>query len=63
MKKGDRVYTPRFCTVRIEKVCRSERTARKQGYTEPTYYDNPDYAVLGKSIGLNRMIFAGVKKG
>lgn len=62
MKKGDYVDTPRFCKVEIEKVFRTEENARKSGYTEPTYYKDWQYGVLGKSIGINHMIFAGFKK-
>lgn len=61
MKKGDYIYTPRFCNVRIEEVFSDETVARENGYTEPTHY-NGEYEILGKSIGWNRMIFAAVKK-
>jgi hypothetical protein len=60
MKKGDRVNTPRFLTVKIEDVLNPEQ-AREQGYTEPTHYDG-EYRILGKSTGLNRMVFAAVRK-
>ena len=62
MKKGDMVNTPRFLKVRIEKVCRNSRTARQQGYVEPTHYHSEDYSILGKNIGDNCMIFAAVRK-
>lgn len=62
MKKGDYVSTPRFCSVRIEKVFRSEENARKNGFCEPTHYVNGTYGVLGKHTGINTMIFAGYKK-
>lgn len=62
MKKGDYIYTPRFCNVRIEEVFSDETVARENGYTEPTHYRG-DYDVLGKSIGVNGMVFAAVKKG
>ena len=62
MKKGDYIVTPRFCTVKIEKVCKSRNTAYKQGFIEPTHYENFEYDILGKHIGINRMIFAAVKK-
>ena len=61
MKAGDKVYTPRFCTVQIEKVYDSRREAYKNGYTEPTYYENENYGVMGKSIDLYHMEFAGYK--
>jgi hypothetical protein len=62
MKQGDYVYTPRFCTCKIEKVFTSAKEARSEGYTEPTHYENPEYDVCGKSIGVNRMIFAAIQK-
>lgn len=61
MKKGESVYTERFCTVRIEKVFRSRETARKYGFIEPTYYEDDKYTILGKHTGTNHMIFAAVK--
>lgn len=62
MKKNDYVYTPRFCTVRIEKIFASEEEARQEGYTEPTYYDDPDYGIAGKSLDMYHMKFAGYRK-
>lgn len=62
MKKGDWVETPRFCKVQIEKVFRDTKTAYKYGFREPTHYESSDYAVLGKSTGLNTMIFAAARK-
>lgn len=61
MNKGDYIYTPRFCNVRIEEVFENRDEAIESGYTEPTHYRG-DYDVLGKSIGVNRMVFAAVKK-
>lgn len=61
MNKGDYIYTPRFCNVRIEEVFENRDEAMENGYTEPTHYRG-DYDVLGKSIGVNRMVFAAVKK-
>jgi hypothetical protein len=37
--------------------------AAKEGYTEPTHYENPEYDIQGKHTGLNTMIFAAIKKG
>lgn len=62
MKKGDTVFTPRFCTVRIAEVFDSLEEAAKEGFKEPTHYDNSEYDILGNSIGTNKMIFAAVKK-
>ena len=61
MNKGDYIYTPRFCNVRIEEVFENRDEVRENGYTEQTHYRG-DYDVLGKSIGVNRMVFAAVKK-
>lgn len=61
MKKGDYVYTPRFCTVKIEEVFESEMEARESGYTEPTYYQG-EYEILGESLDMYHMKFAAVKK-
>lgn len=62
MKKGDYVITPRFLRVKIEKVFRNKKNAQKAGFTEPTHYDDKAFGVLGKNIGVNRMIFAGYRK-
>lgn len=63
MKKGDYIYTPRFCTVEITEVFEDKSAARDNGFTEPTHYDNnPEYDVLGKHTGTNRMTFAAVRK-
>ena len=58
---GDYVRTPRFCTVRISAVFETARQMREAGYTEPTYYEG-DLDIRGKSIGINRMIFAAAPK-
>lgn len=63
MKPGDYVRTPRFLNVRIEEVFDNMEEARDAGYTETTHYrDDPNYGILGKSIGLNRMKFAAFRK-
>lgn len=62
MKTGERVYTPRFCTVRISDIFESEEQAKENGYTEPTYYKNDEYGIRGKSTGFNTMEFAAFKK-
>ena len=62
MEIGNYVRTPRFLEVKIKEVFESPEEARKNGFIEPTHYEDKQYDVLGKSIGLNRMIFAGVKK-
>jgi hypothetical protein len=40
IKPGDYVNTPRFLRVKIQKTFKNEANARRQGYTEPTHYDN-----------------------
>ena len=62
IKKGDYVLTPRFCTVKIDKVFKSRENAAKAGYTEPTHYKDYAFGVVGKSIGINRMTFAAFRK-
>jgi len=60
-QKGDWAETPRFLRVKIDKVL-FETDAYKQGYNEPTHYEDPNYNIFGKCIGENRMIFAAVVK-
>lgn len=62
MKQGDMVKTPRFLTIRIAEVFDSREEARKEGYHEPTHYDNGEYDILGKHTGVNRMQFAAIRK-
>lgn len=62
VKVGDYIDTPRFCAVLIEKVFDSEAVARQDGYHEPTHFDGPLYRIYGKHTGINRMVFAAVKK-
>lgn len=61
MKVGDYVYTPRFCTVKINAVFASEAEAHKDGYREPTYYKG-EYTILGKVLDQYSMVFAAVPK-
>ena len=47
----------------IKEVYESREDATRDGFTEPTHYTNDSqYDILGKSIGINRMIFAAVPK-
>ncbi len=62
IKKGDMVYTQRFLNVRIEEVFDTKEEAFAAGYNEPTYCQIEGYDVRGKSIGINRMIFAAYKE-
>ena len=61
MKKGDYIRTPRFCTVKVEKVFDSAKEAMLEGYTEPTHYEG-EYEILGKHTGISRMTFAAAQK-
>lgn len=65
IKKDAYIYTPRFCTVRVSEVYESEIELITAGYSEPTYYDDGRWTIRGRSIGLNRMIFAAsrIKEG
>jgi hypothetical protein len=62
MKKGDYVMTPRFCSVKIEKVFRSNERALKEGYVEPTHYRDSEYHIRGKHTGENMMTFAAIRR-
>lgn len=62
MKKGDYVMTPRFCTVQITEVYTNSFAAKEAGYTEPTHYMNEEWDIRGKSLGVNRMQFAAIRK-
>ena len=62
VKVGDYVQTPRFCGVRIENVYLTDEDLRANGYTEPTHLYDPDIIVRGKSVGVNRMVFAAAHK-
>nr|WP_300804783.1 hypothetical protein [uncultured Acetatifactor sp.] len=62
MKIGDSVYTPRFCTVRINAIFENEAEARAAGFCEPTYYEG-DHVILGKVLDMYSMEFAAVPKG
>ena len=62
MNVDDKIYTPRFCTVTIKDVFGSISEARKAGFTESAHYNDSEYEVMGRSIDLHHMEFAGVKK-
>ena len=61
MNIGDFVFTPRFCRVQIKEIFESRDIARENGYVESTHYRKEGYEILGKSVGVNRMVFAAVK--
>lgn len=63
MKVGQRYNTPRFCTVRICAMFNSRKEAEDAGFKEPTYWDNDVYGILGRSIDMYHMEFAGYRKG
>lgn len=46
MKVGKYVYTPRFCTVKIERVFDTAEEAGEHGFTEPTHYHRDGWTVL-----------------
>ena len=56
---GMKVATPRFGVVTIAEAFGSVSEAKTHNYTEPTHYQG-DMIILGKSIGINRMVFAAV---
>lgn len=64
-KRGDFVYTPRFCNVEISAIYGSKAEAYKNEFTEPTHYkkivDGVEYTILGKSLDLYHMRFALVR--
>ena len=62
MEKGDFIRTPRFGTVKIQEVFQDYIEAGKQGFVEPTHYEDLEHDVLGKSLGTNRMVFAAINK-
>ena len=62
MKVGESYYTPRFCTVKIKEMFASRKEANAAGYTEQTYWENDVYGILGKSLDMYHMEFAGYRK-
>lgn len=67
MKVNDKIYTPRFCTVTIEKIFENRNEAFTEGYREPTHYHKDGYTILGKptsvgKFGVETMSFVGVKE-
>lgn len=62
MQVGDKIYTPRFCTVEISQIFSSMEDAVSNGFTESAHYNDGQFAVYGKSVGVNRMVFSAVKE-
>ena len=62
IKKGDYIRSPRFLNVRITEVYPSVAALEEAGFRETTHFQDPDYEVFGRSVGLNRMEFAAGKK-
>lgn len=62
LELGQKIMTPRFCTVTISAMFADPKAARQAGYTEGSGYVSPDWEILGKPAGLNRMVFAAIKK-
>lgn len=55
---GDYIQTPRFCQVRVSAVFANFDDCYACGFTESAHVAGKDFLVYGKSIGVNRMIFA-----
>lgn len=62
MKIGGKIYTPRFCTVRIDEIFKNYAEAVQHGYGQPTYYRKGGYSIIGKCIEDNCMVFAEYKE-
>jgi hypothetical protein len=62
VKVGTQIYTPRFCTVQIKEIFANKAEAQRNGYTEPTYWEDPEYGCLGKSLNMYHMDFCAYKK-
>lgn len=62
MKVGDRVFTPRFCTVEIAEVFADRRAAAESGYTEPAHFHKNGWTIYGKSLDMYHMEFAACKE-
>ena len=60
--KGAFVHTPRVLSVMVSEVFPAREDARAAGFTEPTHYESDYFDILGKSLGLNRMVFAAAMK-
>ena len=58
IKAGDRIYSPRFGMVNIEKVYETQEDAAAAGFTEPTHIYEERYEVVGKSLDSLHMVFA-----
>lgn len=59
---GDWINTPRFCKVQIDAIFADAKEAARAGYTEPTYFEDPEWAIRGKSIDRCTMFFAAIRK-
>ena len=62
LKVGGYINTPRFLQCQIAAIFADKETAMEYGFTEPTHFNESSQVrdVLGKSTGINRMIFAVV---
>lgn len=60
MKINEKIYTPRFCTVKINAIFDNKQDAYANGYKEPTHYHKDGFTILGKSIDMYHMLFAAV---
>lgn len=62
IKVNDWVRTPRFLNVQIEQIFTTEVEMRRNGFTEPTHFQDELFVICGKSTGLNQMVFAAAHK-
>lgn len=62
MNIGKKVYTPRFCTVTIEKIFTCQMEAADAGYQTSAMYDSKEWEIVGKSIDCYTMEFAAYPK-
>ena len=62
LKKGDSLYSPRFCTIWLDEVFDSVEELRAAGFNEPTYFNNKRWEIRGKSIDMYHMLFAAAPK-
>ena len=62
MELGTKIYTPRFCTVKISAIFEDKSDAVKCGYTEPTYAEIDGWDIRGKSLDMYHMKFCAIKK-
>ena len=62
IKIGGFINTPRFLQCQISAIFENEKLAYECGFNEPTHFNETSEvkSVLGKSAGINRIIFCVV---